>query len=536
MRFGEAISHLLNDCGVETVFGIPGVHTIELYRDIHTTGITPIVPRHEQGAGFMADGYARSTGRPGVCYLVSGPGLLNAMTPIAQAWHDSIPMLIISSAPEMAGRGPSQLHALPDQAGIVGQLTSISEEVTDPDHFSELIGRAFESWRTSRPRPVHLTVPVDCLSRETGALSLPSMNSSIPPAPGVYEVRAAADLLCSARCPVIIAGGGTRDAAHQVRILAEHLGAAVITTGNARGLLPEDHPLSLGTLLPFEPILAYLAQADAVLAVGTKFAETDLIYTGASLSLPGNVIRIDIDAEQAHSEPHSALAIVADAALVCESLSNEVARRDHPARRETPTEVSSLRRAVEPARRDSGMSEWLDALASELPDKTVVAVDSTQLGYAAQHFLPWSNHRKWLAPYGFGTLGVALPMALGAAIGDPDHPAVAIAGDGGSLFTIAELATAVDLERNLTLVIWDNAGYAEIRDSFTRADIEPVGVATTAYDLTAIAAGFGARATRVTDPDQMARALHAELTAPYLSVIVADVRSTTATNHLEDNP
>lgn len=525
MRFGHAISRLLADCGVGTVFGIPGVHTIELYRDIASTGITPIVPRHEQGAGFMADGYARVTGRPGVCYLVSGPGVLNAMTPIAQAWHDSIPMLIVSSAPPLHGRGPAQLHAMPDQAGVVAQVTSISEEIHDPDRFTELLATAFDGWSAGRPRPVHLTVPVDVLAKQTGRLRLPTVVPSGPATPDQSDIDDAADLLCRAERPVIIAGGGARNAASHVRALAERVGAAVVTTGNARGILPDDHPLSVGTLLPFAPVLDYVEQADVVIAIGTKFAETDLIYTGASMTLRGSVIRIDIDdAQAAYGYPTSAVSLVGEAALACAALTQAVTQRALSPRTDTNDAVHALRCAVEPTRQDTGLAEWLDVLACELPQDSIMAVDSTQLGYAAHQFLPWSNHRNWLAPYGFGTLGPSLPMALGAGIALPDHPAVALAGDGGILFTIAELATAVDQGRQLTLIVWDNAGYGEIRDWFERSGIKPVGVDTTAHDLVGIAEGFGATGTRVTTPAELGAAICTELAQPRTSVIVVDRR------------
>ncbi|MEE6169644.1 MULTISPECIES: 5-guanidino-2-oxopentanoate decarboxylase [unclassified Mycolicibacterium] len=531
MNFGHAISRLLAECGVDTVFGIPGVHTIELYRDFTSTGITPIIPRHEQGAGFMADGYARVTGQPGVCYLISGPGLLNAMTPIAQAWHDSIPMLIVSSAPPLHGRGPAQLHALPDQAGIVAQVTCISEEIHDPERFAELLAIAFDRWSVGRPRPVHLTVPVDVLAMQTGPLRLPTLRAARPPAPDQSDIGDAADLICRAERPVIIAGGGSRNAASQLRALAERIGAVVVTTGNARGILPDDHPLSVGTLLPFAPVLDYVEHADVVIAVGTKFAETDLIYTGSRMTLRGRVIRIDIDHSQVVcATPRSAVSLIADAALACEALTQAVTLRGLSPRTDTEATVRMLRHAVEPARAQTGLTEWLDVLARELPQDSIMAVDSTQLGYAAQQFLPWSNHRNWLAPYGFGTLGPSLPMALGAGVALPDRPAVALAGDGGILFTISELATAVDQGRQLTLIVWDNAGYGEIRDWFERSEVKPIGVDTTAHDLVRISEGFGATATRVTTPDELGAAIRRELTQPRTSVIVVDRRPPTVSH------
>jgi len=172
VSFGSQAIKLLKQYDVDTIFGIPGVHTIEYYRGITETGLRSVVPRHEQGAGFMADGYARISGKPGVCVLVSGPGVLNAATPIAQAWHDSIPMLVLaaSTESELSGKNRGPLHDVPDQAGFFTQLTDASVTVTDPDQFAEFVARAFASWKVNRAKPVHISVPFEVLSKDVSEI------------------------------------------------------------------------------------------------------------------------------------------------------------------------------------------------------------------------------------------------------------------------------------------------------------------------------------------------------------------------------
>ncbi len=519
MLFGQAITGLLRQYDVDTAFGIPGVHTVELYRGLAESGIRGVVPRHEQGAAFMADGYARATGKPGVCFLISGPGVLNAMTPIAQAWHDSTPLLVVAStvATGEIGQHRGALHDTPDQSGLLAPLTSASETVPDPDRFAEAAAEAFQSWATGRPRPVHIGVPVDCLGKDVGSIA--KAGPAAGPAAEPSGIPAAVGLLRAAVAPVLVVGGGARNAASEVQMLAERLDAPVVLTGNARGLLPERHFLAAGTSLPFPETQRLVAEADVVVAVGTELGESEILYTGSELRLGGTTIRIDIDPAQTARDPACAQ-VVADAAVACRLLVEGLGGF-------TPAATGAARAAAARAglRREaaaSPMRPWVDALAHATPDDAVVALDSAQLAYQAHHFMPWSSPNSWMAPYGFGTLGPALPMAVGAAVGRPDRPVLAVAGDAGVLFTIGELATAVDLGRQLTLVIWDNAGYGEIRASFDRAGVPRYGTDTTANDLRQICEGFGADASRVSAPEQLEAAVRAGSRRAGVSVVVVD--------------
>ena len=523
---GQAIQGALAEAGARHVFGIPGVHTIELFRGLGRHDLELVVPRHEQGAGFMADGYARASGRPGVCWLITGPGVTNAVTPIAQAFHDSVPILVVASETAVADRGQGQgpLHDLPDQRALMACVTGHAESVATADELPGALARAWAALHQGRPRPVYLGLPHNLLGQDCPslpALVKPAALGGHPPAPA--DLDAAAELLAAAENPVIVLGGGAVDAGAEAARLAETLDAPIALTGNAKGTVPSSHPLNLGATLPFGPTRAAIAAADVVVLVGTQLSDVDVIYNGARLSFSGAVIRVDIDTAQLSSGTEARLGIVGQAAPVLAGLADRLSDDDRypaaisarPGRgqgtsaRSPRGEVQAALTALEWTAQSRRHLPWLGALDRALPADRVVALDSTQLAYTALHALPVERPRSWLAPYGYGTLGPALPMAIGAKVARPDAPAIVIVGDGGLLFTVAELATAVDRGLNLPVVVWDNRGYGEIRDSFQRAGIEPVGCDTTARDILGVAAGFGCATARAGSPQQLGEAVSA---------------------------
>lgn len=511
LRVGEAIIDLLSrEYGVDTVFGIPGVHNIELYRGLHRSGVQAISPRHEQGAGFMADGWSVVTGKPGVCVLISGPGLTNALTPIAQAYHDSRPMLIIASTTPTNALGKSfgPLHDLPDQAALVRSVCAFSETVTDAQELPLLIERAWNVFTSQRPRPVHLAIPMDVLEQVCDRFEKVE-TAAHRPVPAANEIKRAAELIHVAKNPIVIAGGGCMDAGVHLAAFAEAINAPVVLTGNAKGVLPSTHPLCAGNCLVFGRVQRDIEAADLVIVVGTELSDADLYNGGQALQFGGNIIRIDIDKDQLLRRTTPMVGLVGDASETLSALTSAV-----------QTKTSSLGQEQAKVWRDHARAKtnvqfvpWLEAIEQTLPSDVIVALDSTQLAYSAHWWLPATQPRSWLAPYGLGTLGCALPMAIGAAIAAPDRPILAIVGDGGWLFTLAEMAVANDLGQRITLLLWDNTGYAQIRESFDDAHAARMGVDISSHDPTAIARGFGWEASEVTTPSQLKEALGAAFTS-----------------------
>lgn len=496
---GVYLTHLLRAHGVDTVFGIPGVHTIELYRGLAGSGIRHVTPRHEQGAGFMADGYARASGRPGVCFIISGPGMTNIATAMGQAHADSVAMLVISTvnAHGRMGSGEGWLHELPDQQALVAGVAAFSRTIHRPEELAPALAQAFAVFEGARPRPVHLELPIDVMLADAGHLPIPGRVDPVsPPAPAPEAVAAATALLAGARTPVILAGGGARHAAVALRALAEALDAPVVMTTNARGLLPPDHPLGVSLSPSMAETRALVAAADVVLAIGTEFGPTDYdFYEDGGFAVPGAVIRIDIDPPQIQRGPRPRLGIVADAGLAARALLAAVAPRPPSGGAARAARAGAGRAALPPA--VQGDLVILDLIRDTLPEALIVG-DSTQIVYAGNTaFAAAVPGGYFNSATGFGTLGYGLPAAVGARLGGT-RPVVALSGDGGLQFSLGELASAAEAAVPVVLLVHDNNGYGEIKSSMIARNVPPIGVDILTPDLGAIAAACGWRVRRPT--------------------------------------
>jgi acetolactate synthase-1/2/3 large subunit len=513
---GEILIDLLARAGVTTVFGIPGVHTLELYRGLSDSPIRHIAPRHEQGAAFMADGWARVSGEPGVCILIGGPGLTNAITPIAQAYHDSIPLLVISGAVPAAQRDLGEIHDLPDQEGLLAKVTAFSETISDPAQLPAALDRALQVFRSARPRPVHLGLPLDVLKVEAESPDwIPA--APAPPVADDASIARAAALLGAARRPLVLVGGGARDAGAEALAVARQLDAPVGLTINARGTVPDDDPLCLGSALSFEPVGALLRDADATLLIGSQFSDLELWGLSEPLERLAGLVRIDIDAAQLNRRWTPEVGLHGDATASLRALLAQLppAPRSHDA----AGRVATARAHLAPPEEVTRFAPMLEALDAVLPADRIVAGDSTQPVYAANHIMPAFAPRSWLMPIGYGCLGCALPMAIGAKLAAPERAVLAIAGDGGVLFTIQELATARDLGLPVVTIVYDHRGYGEIRDAMDGAGVPHIATDGVTHDLLAICAGFGVAAERAVTVEQLADAVKRGLEADGPTVI-----------------
>ena len=499
---GEALVTLLQTYGVDTVFGIPGVHTVELYRGLGSSSIHHVTPRHEQGAGFMADGYARVTGRPGVCFIITGPGITNIATAMAQAFSDSIPMLVISSVNKTheLGLGAGQLHELPSQRNLTAQFTEFSHTLLDPEELPAVLARAFAVFSSRRPAPVHIEIPVDVIQSKTES-SLDTWVAPSKPAPDIVAIRKANDLLSTANKPIAILGGGTVDATKAARLLIEKHDMPTINTVAAKGVLPASHALCLDATHAFKPVRELIVESDVVLAVGTEFSETDRYGDERQVQMSAQLIRIDIDPEQLARSHKPTIALHSDARLALENLLAVFDEIKSPHRADGETTVRSVKEELKAFRANT---VFLEAVRDALPQDCIIAGDSTQPIYSANSFFPMEHPRCWITSVtGYGTLGYALPAAIGAKLAKPENPVACIVGDGGLLFTISELTAAVEQQLSIPIIIWNNEGYGEIRTYMRERNIKPVGVDLYTPDLLALARGFGCYAERAQGIDQL---------------------------------
>ncbi|TIC85692.1 thiamine pyrophosphate-binding protein [Nocardioides sp. GY 10127] len=496
---GVALVELLEQLGVEVVFGIPGSHNLPVFDGLARSSIRLVNPRHEQGAGFAADGYARATGRPGVLVTTTGPGILNAATALATAWADSVPVLAISTGARIADEGHEVgwLHESKDQhaslAGLVTSLRPRSEERLYGD-----VVETFARWQVARTRPVHLDVPIDLLAAPATAPlpALPVLSPGAAPAGLVAELAAR---LRSARSPMLVVGGGAVRARAQVNRLADLLGAPVATSRAAAGVLDQGADAVPTTVLPYAP--ERLADADLLLVLGSELSQRD-VPPAVAASLPP-VCRVDVEPGRlAHGRPGDLL-VVADAAATLDALL-AVLEADPP----TPLadrweRQRGLADAVQ-ANYDGPLRGLHDRLAAVLPDDVVLTGDSSQVSYLGTgvHY-PFATPRSFLYPDGFAPLGYALPAAIGACLAAPERTTVALAGDGAFLFSLPELSVAVEERLPLLYVVVENGGYQEIEEEMVAASIEPVGVRFGYPDPVGLATAFGARGVRARTLDDL---------------------------------
>ncbi len=501
---GEVLVKLLENYGVDTVFGIPGVHTVELYRGMENTSIRHITPRHEQGAGFMADGYTRASGKIPACFIITGPGMTNIATAMGQAMADSVPMLVISSVNRTweLGMGEGRLHEMRNQSNMISGVAKFSHTLMRPDELPKVIARAFNIFNCMRPGPVHIEIPIDVIIEDAAHTN--SIAYSIANAPGAdpKAVSQSANLLHTAQRPLIVVGGGAIKAAREIVDLAEKLDAPVMNTVNGKGIIPHTHPLALGSSGSAEPIRNEICQSDVVLAIGTEFSETDYDYFfKGALNLKGKLIRIDIDAEQLTRNLRSDIAICSDAGNAVHSILGALPSSKSGGR--AGNERTRIIRSQIQELRDPDYAAFFRTIRSALPD-VIIAGDSTQPTYYAWLQYETDAPRKYFhSASGFGTLGYAIPAAIGAKLAMPELPVIGLIGDGASQFSIGELASAVEAGLPVIFLIWNNTGYGEIKKFMLEGDIPTIGVDIHTPDFQGIAKAFGCHATNPRTLEQL---------------------------------
>lgn len=499
---GEYLIRLLEAYEVDYVFGIPGVHTAELYKGLERSRIRHITPRHEQGAGFMADGYARSSGKPGVCLVITGPGLSNISTAMLQARADSIPMLVLTAInnPEEIING--RLHEMPDQSAFAKTVALTSTTIKDPADLPAAIEEAYRVFQSKRPGPVHIEVPLDVMKIDCSSLPQEfNCKRHKVDAPDNSALQQAASLLERAERPIILAGGGARHAASALIKLCEKLAAPVITTLNARSAFPLDHPQILNASASLETLHNLINKSDCVLAVGTELGPTDYdMFAMTGLPTYTNLIRLDIDMAQISQNAPATIALCGDAASGINGLLEKVAGRNTP-----PADLGDIRASID-ADKSPGQRAHialLEAIRDQNPE-TVFVGDSTQLTYAGNLYFNPGDKGEWFnSATGYGTLGYGLSAAIGAKLANPEKPVLAIIGDGGIQFSLGELGTLRDIGLPVTVLIWNNDGYGEIKSYMENHDIKPEGVDLMAPDFAAIAAAYGLKAVTLHGPDKV---------------------------------
>lgn len=513
---GQAVIKALAAEGVKVVFGIPGVHNLDIYDAlIDEPRIEHFVVRHEQAASFMADGYARATGNPGVLLLITGPGLTNALTGIGQAYSDSSPLLVISSQTEtaLADKERGTLHELRDQLGLVRPVTLWNRRILRVQDIAPVISEAMDCLRRGRPRPIHLEIPTDVLEGTAEVEIADQATGTAPaaclrPGPDPALIRRAAALLARANKPLIIAGGGcvSSAAGDELAAVSELLQAPIVLTANGKGCVPEDHPLVLGNL-GYDPALRpLLTDCDGLLAVGTRFSAMNT--RGFTWPVPRNLVHFDVDAAELSRNYPAAVAVPTDAKLGLAALREALTSLVTEPRVSRAGEVTEIKAKVFPVPpAGTWENKALAAIRAALRPDDVLVNDMTMLSYAAQRFYPVLRPRTFMAPRGFGTLGFSYPAALGAQVGRPEARVLSIAGDGGFLFTGVELCTAKQYNLPVVSLIVNNQGYGVVKRNQIQRFKRAVDVDLHTPDYIKLAEAFGVAAERIGGVDDLPAAL-----------------------------
>ncbi|GAA4508475.1 thiamine pyrophosphate-binding protein [Brevibacterium yomogidense] len=503
---GLAVVAALAAHGVDTVFGIPGTHNLEFYRHLHRFGIRAITPRHEQGAGYAADGYFVVSGRPGVVITTSGPGLTNVITAAATAYAESRPMLILSpgvpTGLERADVG--MLHETKDSSGALSHLLVAAHRTRTAEGAAQAIADAFALFEGSRPGPVHIEVPLDVLEggwHGTTAAPWPSRPRPLDE----DAVDTAAEALAGSVRPLIIAGGGARRAADRITRLAELLDAPVATTANGKGIVDETHPLAVGANVRFPSVQQASREADVLLVLGTEIADSDL--WGGMIGIQEEnttqtVIRCDIDPDQLHKNLRGQVLVLGDATAFVDGLLTRLGKGDG-SREDGTARAAQLRREVAHDFDATHIGARVTALVQEAAGHDVViAGDSSRVTYdGTVHALVARTPDQLLYMPGYATLGYGIPAAIGGRLAAPDRPVACIVGDGAAMFAIQEIATAVELALPIPFVIVDNGGYEEIEHQMVERGIEPFAVRLHRPDFALLAESMGARGATVAHTD-----------------------------------
>jgi acetolactate synthase-1/2/3 large subunit len=496
--------------GADTVFGLPGVHNLPFWSGAPTD---PLVVRHEQTAGYAADGWARTTGRLGAAVVTTGPGAANAVAAFGEAAAARSPVVLVASEIPQAQRRPGRLrgvlHESRDQAGLFRPLAKAVFTPRTADEAATAIGAAVAAALREPRGPVYLDIPADVLGQPAGV----GGGTEVPldPEPATADLDAAAAALRTAR-PVVWAGGGCVDHAERVGALAARLGAPVVSTYRGRGCPPTTHPLAVG-LPPHEPeVAALIASADVLLAVG---GDLDGMNT-RNWTMPRPPRLVTVDA--APAEPPEWPADVAVEGRLDAGLDGLLQRLPGPDRE--PWAPGGLRKTVLARLRADPATlaavGVVDAVDAARTPETVLVCDMAVAGYWVGGYASALAPRQLAYPVGWGTLGFALPAAVGAAA--TGRPVLAVCGDGGLMMALGELATLVQQRLPVTVLVVDDAGYGMLRYDQARAGHPPAGVDLATPEFPALAAAFGLPATDVGAVAGLAPALAAALAsgAPHL--------------------
>src|SRR5438874_3227699 len=516
---GEAIVSGLVAHGVDTVFGLPGAQIYGLFDAFQQAQLKVIGARHEQACGYMAYGYARSTGRPGVFSVVPGPGVLNAGAALLTAFGANEPVLCLTGQvpTQFLGNGRGQLHEMPDQLATLRSFVKWADRIEYPDAASTLVSRAFQEMRSGRRGPVALEMPWDVFTLRAQTTAAKPFELFPAPQPDPDRIKAAAALIANSKTPMIFVGSGAIPARDEILELAEVIDAPVVAFRSGRGIVSTAHELGLTMAAAYR----LWPNTDLMIGIGTRM-ELPTMSRWPFRPAGMKSVRIDIDpSEMRRLTPDAA--VVADARAGTKELLQAVRKTGY---KKTSGRRTAIREASKAALQEIQQVQpqmaYLNILREVLPDNAIVTDELSQVGFASWYGFPVYEPRTFISSGYQGTLGSGFPTALGAKVANPDRPVVAITGDGGFMFGVQELATAVQFNIGVVTLVFNNNSYGNVRrDQRERFEGRVVASDLVNPDFVKLAESFGVAAARVTSPETFRPTLEKALAhgAPYLIAI-----------------
>lgn len=521
MTGGEAIVQGLVAHGVDTVFGLPGAQIYGLFDGFAKAQLKVIGARHEQACGYMAFGYARASGKPGVFSVVPGPGVLNAGAALLTAFGCNEPVMCLTGQVPSAylGKGRGHLHEMPDQLATLRSFIKWAERIEYPGNAPALVARAFQEMMSGRRGPVALEMPWEVFTQTAETGTAQKLDPIAPPAPDPDRVAAAAKLIAQSKTPMIFIGSGALEAGDEILELAEMIDAPVVAFRSGRGIVSNRHELGL----TFAAAYQLWPHTDLIIGIGTRM-ELPTTFRWPFRPEGLKSVRIDIDpAEMRRFAPDAA--IVSDSKAGARALADAVSKAGYS---KTKGRREEIRAATAKTQQDiqaiQPQMSYLKILREVLPDDAIVTDELSQVGFASWYGFPIYQPRTFLTSGYQGTLGSGFPTALGAKVACPDKPVVAITGDGGFMFGVQELATAVQYNIGVVTLVFDNSAYGNVRrDQVNLFDGRVVASDLVNPDFVKLAESFGVGAARVTSPDHFRPALEKALAAGGPQLITIDV-------------
>ncbi len=515
MKGAQALARQLRSEGVNTVFTLPGVQIMEAFDALYElrNDIQLVQTRHEQATTYMADGYAKATGKVGVAMVVPGPGALNAAAGLGTAYASSSPVLLISGQipSDTLGKRQGQLHEVEDQLDVFKPITKWNHRVLDVGEIPQVVHEAFRQLKTGRPRPVELEIPPDTLGA-VGDADIIELEKYPRAVSDAGDIQRAAQILARSKRPTIVTGGGTitSGASCELRELAEFLQASVTTTQQGKGGFSEDHELAVGAnYAAVNAASVVFPDSDAILAVGTR-----LMFKDYQPESPAPLIQIDVDEAEIGKLMPAEVSIVADAKEALVQLLEQLRATSSP-KESRKREIAEYREAYRNDLREmaSDQMDMIGVIRDELGDDDILLSGMTNVGYWSNLAYPVRVPRTFITSSYFGTLGYEYPTALGAKVAQPDKKVVALCGDGGFMYNPQELSTASRYGLNVVAVVFNNKAFgASMWDQTHRFGQRFIGTDLRNPDFMKLADAFGVKGIK-TGPGRLGTSLREALDA-----------------------